>query len=482
MNNHGILSIIAKRVEEYKRREYIVHMNDSKLIPYEATQIILESIADGVFTVDLHWRITTFNRAAELITGVTRKEAIGRFCWEVLRSNMCERDCALKRTMAEEKSFVSSDTSIVNSDKKMIPITVSTSVLRNSSDEIIGGVEIFRDHSLVEELRRELSGVVNCGDMVSNSPEMLRLFSQVEQIAESGSTVLIRGETGTGKELLARAIHFHSPRKNKPFITVNCGALPDSLLESELFGHKAGAFTDAKTDKKGVFEQANQGTVFLDELGETSQQFQVKLLRVLEDSSYSPLGANHSQRADVRIIAATHRNLREMVGEGTFRQDLFYRINVMEMLLPPLRERREDIGILVEHFREKLNRIKNRSVQAIDQGALQCLLDHDYPGNIRELENIIEHGFVLCTGDTISINHLPAYLNTTSAAAPLAPTASFEEAEKSVILQALKENGYNRSAAAKALNIHKSTLFRKIQKYQITLPTLDGRNRHKIQP
>ena len=231
-------------------------MSDSAEITKKANEIILESIAEGVFTVDHNWRIMTFNRAAEEITGTPRADAIGRYCWEVFRSNMCEGACALKRTMKEGKSFVSSATYIINSRQQKVPITVSTSPLKDEDGKVLGGVETFRDHSLVEELRRELSGSFSVGDMVSRSKAMKKIFNILPQVAESDSTVLVEGDTGTGKELMARALHELSWRKNEPFVAINCGALPDSLLESELFGYKAGAFTNADKDKPGLFQAA----------------------------------------------------------------------------------------------------------------------------------------------------------------------------------------------------------------------------------
>lgn len=255
-------------------------MSDSASISDAVNEIILESISDGVFTVDHNWRIMSFNRAAEEITGTPRSEAIGRYCWEVFRSNMCEGDCALKRTMKEGRSFVSSATYIIDNRQERIPIGVSTSLLKNDKGEVLGGVETFRDHSLVEELRRELSGSLEVGAMVSRSRAMKNIFSILPQVAESDSSVLIEGETGTGKELMAAALHNLSWRKEEPFIAINCGALPDTLLESELFGYKAGAFTGADKDKPGLFQAAGKGTVFLDEIGDTSAAFQVRLLRL----------------------------------------------------------------------------------------------------------------------------------------------------------------------------------------------------------
>jgi len=446
------------------------------------TEVILESISDGVFTVDHHWRITSFNRAAEEITGVSREEAVGRYCWEVFRSNMCEGDCALKRTMNDGKSFVSSSTSIINRDKKLIPISVSTSLLINDDGEVLGGVEIFRDHSLVEELRRDLGGHVAVDDMVSRSKRMQEIFAILDQVGESDSSVLITGETGTGKELMARAIHNHSTRRDQPFVTVNCGALPDNLLESELFGYKAGAFTDARTDRQGLFAAADNGTILLDEIGDTSTAFQVKLLRVLEEGEYTPLGSSRPLKTNARVIAATHRDLQQMIQRGDFRRDLFYRINVISLALPPLRERPEDILMLAERFIEKMNRRKNKMISGLSAVAAELLTDYHYPGNIRELENIIEHAFVLCRNGEITPDHLPASLSHRIGedhhqSRELDLKSAAAAGEKEIILKALEQHAYNRTAVAARLGMHKSTLFRKIKKLGIILPDTDGRRR-----
>lgn len=458
-------------------------MDDSSSISKAANEIILESISDGVFTVDHNWRLMSFNRAAEEITGTPRKEAIGRYCWEVFRSNMCEGDCALKRTMKEGKSFVSSSTYIINNRQERVPIGVSTSPLKNENGDILGGVETFRDHSLVEELRRELSGSFELGDMVSRSKEMKKIFNILPQVAESDSAVLIEGETGTGKELIASSLHNLSWRKEEPFVAINCGALPDTLLESELFGYKAGAFTNADKDKPGLFQAAGNGTILLDEIGDTSAAFQVRLLRVLEEKEFQPLGSVEKIRTDTRIIAATHRDLAHMIESGEFRRDLFYRINIIRLQLPPLRERMEDIPLLIERFIKKMNHIKGRAVSNVSKEAMSLLLDHNYPGNIRELENIIEHGFVLCLEGELEVSHLPSYLAIQHKSSPTPNSSSIEASvrstEKEIIVEALKRNNYNRLAAAKDLGIHKSTLFRKLKKYQISMPEIDGRSRSK---
>jgi len=462
---------------------YSVHMNKKDNDTSQLTEVILQSISDGVFTVDHHWRITSFNRAAEKITGVSREDAIGRYCWEVFRSNMCEGDCALKRTMNDGKSFVSSSTTIINAEKKQIPISVSTSLLVDEEDEVLGGVEIFRDHSLVEELRRDLGGLPRLGDMISRAPQMQAIFKILDQIAQSDSSVLITGETGTGKELMARAIHSHSQRSDQPFITINCGALPDNLLESELFGYKAGAFTDARSDRQGLFGAADNGTILLDEIGETSTAFQVKLLRVLEEGEYTPLGTSRTLKTNARVIAATNRNLAEMVELQEFRRDLFYRINIITVELPPLRQRQEDILLLAEHFIAKMNRRKAKMISGLSAAAEEVLLAHEYPGNIRELENIIEHAFVLCRNGEITPDHLPVSLARKRAGAD-APETDAETiktvkaaGERDMIMKALQLSNYNRTAAARRLGMHKSTLFRKINKLNITLPEKDGRTK-----
>jgi PAS domain S-box-containing protein len=446
--------------------------------PGDATPIILESISDGVFTVDHDWRITSFNRAAEEITGVPRSEAIERRCCDVFRSSMCEADCALRQTMESGRPVISRAAYIINSEGQRVPISVSTALLRDERGKIVGGVETFRDLSVLEELRKELEGRFELGDMVSRSPAMRRIFDILPQVAASESTALIQGETGTGKELLAHAIHAMSRREGGPFVAINCGALPDTLLESELFGYRAGAFTGAEKDKPGRFAMAQGGTIFLDEIGDVSPALQVRLLRVLQERTYEPLGGTESLRADVRVVAATNRDLAGLVREGAFRQDLFYRINVVRLELPPLRRRKEDIPLLVERFIQRLNRVQGRHVPGIGHDALALLMAHDYPGNVRELENVIEHAFVLCGEGWIEAGHLPSEFGSVPRSSGrigrIAGTARALEAQ--AILDALTRNHFNRLAAARDLGIHKSTLFRKIKSLGIRLPDGDGRS------
>ncbi|MBN1611940.1 MAG: sigma 54-interacting transcriptional regulator [Polyangiaceae bacterium] len=443
-----------------------------------ATDAILESISDGVFTVDREWRVSSFNRAAEQITGIRRQDALGRRCSDVFRASMCETECALRHTMTTGSAVINRTAFIVNSLGRRIPISVSTALLRNELGAVVGGAETFRDLSLIEELRKEIRGRFQLGDLLSRSASMRKVLEVIPRIAESESTILIQGETGTGKELVARAIHGLSSRCRGAFVAVNCGALPDTLLESELFGYKSGAFTGATRDKPGRFALARGGTLFLDEIGEVSPALQVRLLRALQEKQYEPLGATRSEEADVRIIAATNRDLNALVEAGAFRQDLYYRVNVMKLELPPLRQRREDIPLLVEHFVSVFNAVQNKQVSGVSPDVLGVLMAHDYPGNVRELQNIIEHAFVLVKEGRIELEHLPAELVPTSArrvgARRVVETVRALEAQ--AIHDALARSGGNRLAAARELGMHKSTFFRKARMLGIDLPEKDGRS------
>ncbi len=442
------------------------------------TEAILESISDGVFTVDLNWRITSFNRAAEEITGVARSEAIGRRCSEVFRSSMCGADCGLQQTLKTGRPIIGKSGYIINAEGNRIPISISTAVLRDRGKRVIGGAETFRDLSEVDALRRELEGRFRVGDLASRSPLMQRVFGVLPAIAASPSTVLILGETGTGKDLMARTIHSLSPRREGAFVAVSCGALPDTLLESELFGYKTGAFTGANKDKPGRFSLARGGTLFLDEIGEVSPAVQVKLLRVLQDRAYEPLGATRSETADVRVIVGTNKDLTEQMRKGAFREDLYYRINVVRVELPPLRRRKEDIPLLVEQFVERFNRVQRKSVRGIAPEALSLLMAYDWPGNVRELENCIERSFILCNEGFIEIAHLPEEL--TARGASLSSSSGIRAAHELLDAQsirtALERNRYNRLAAARELGIHKTTFFRWVKKLGISLPAPDGRS------
>lgn len=451
-----------------------------KKTPETQTQIILNSIADGVFTVDAEWRITSFNNAAERITGITKKKAMGRHCWEVFRASICEQLCAMHRTMQTGKSIINQSIYIVNADGDRVPVSISTALLKDGNGNVIGGVETFRDLSEVEELRKELTQRNSLLDIVSKNKIIQHLFDKVELVAESDTTVLIEGESGTGKELFAKAIHARSHRKNGPLVTVNCGAIPDTLLESELFGYKAGAFTDAKKDKPGRLALAAGGTLFLDEIGDISPMLQVRLLRMLQEKTYEPLGGVKSELADVRIVAATHRNLQQMVEAGDFREDLYYRINVVRLMLPPLRDRKEDIPLLIDHFIRRFNQLSGKEISGVSPEVLSLMMQHSFPGNIRELENIIEYAVLVCRKRWLEIEHLPDNLKTVSIngrlECPPSNGLSVKDFEKQMILETLKQNNWNRTAAARQLGVHPTTLWRKIKRLNLSLPSLNGRS------
>jgi len=434
--------------------------------------IILDSIADGVFSVDDEWRITSFNRAAEKIIGVFREDAVGQRCKDVLKAEICDRGCVLKKTMETGKPVVNRTVYIVNSEGRRLPISISTALLRDEDDQIIGAVETFRDLSLEEQLRKKIEKRYSFEDIISRNHQVHELFRILPDMANSTSTILIEGESGTGKELVARAIHNLSQRKSKPFLAINCGALPDTLLESELFGYKAGAFTDARKDKPGRFKLADKGTLFLDEIGDISPAMQVRLLRVLQEKTYEPLGAVESVRHDVRIIAATNKKLWDLVKEGKFREDLYYRINIVRLELPPLRERMEDIPLLVDHFIEHFNVLQGKEISGVTDEALACLMTYAYPGNIRELENIIERAFILCKSGMIDRSHLSEPVCGISGAAdmPAWDSMSFQDLESIFLINVLQRNSWNKTRTAQELGIHKSTLFRKLKALGIIQP------------
>ena len=432
-------------------------------------ETILDSVADGVFTVGLDWRIRSFNAAAERITGVSRDEALGRPCCEVFRASICESDCALREALRTGHPVSNRRVFILRSDGERIPISVSAALLRDEQGETIGGVETFRDLSVEEELRKRLTERFTFQDMISKNHRMHEIFEVLPDVAESGSTVLIRGESGTGKELLARAIHALSPRADGPLVVVNCGALPDTLLESELFGHKAGAFTDARRDRPGRFALADGGTIFLDEIGDVSPALQARLLRVLQDGTFEPLGGTATERTDARVIAATNRELESMIEEGQFREDLYYRINVVSLELPPLRERRDDIPLLVDHFVARFRRLSGKEITGVSAAVLERLMRYPFPGNVRELENAIEHAFVMCRSGEILLRHLPSALAEPDQAETAEP-ASFEDLEREFLTAALERNGWNRAATARELGIHKTTLWRRMKRLGIEGP------------
>ena len=427
---------------------------------------IMESLADGVFTVDTDFTITFFNRAAGDIAGLAPAEALGRKCWEVFHSSLCDRDCALGACIRDDATLSEKAIFIVRPDGRKVPVSISAAPLRDASGRIVGGVETFRDISDLDRLRKELQGVRTLEDIVTRNREMARHLDLLPPIAQSGATVLLLGESGTGKELFARALHNLSPRAAGPFVAVNCGAIPGELLESELFGHARGAFTDAKTERKGRFALAAGGTLFLDEIGELPLPLQVKLLRVLQERVYEPLGSDKTVPADVRLLAATNRDLEAMAAPGALRRALFSRLSVARIALPPLRERPEDIPLLVATFIERLNLLREKSVVGVRDDALRILLRHDYPGNVRELQNILEYAFILCPSGRIGPEHLPDYLRPSPTTATLPDTTphTMRAVKYAAAKAALDRHHGKTMAACRELDVTKDTLRRILEK------------------
>jgi len=435
-------------------------------------KVILSSIADGVFTVDSNRVITSFNPAAERITGVPATKAVGKRCFEVFHSDICERGCFLEKTMKTGVVAIDQPVNIISSSGDKIPISISTAILRDDKGEILGAVETFRDLSTIEHLRKELEKNYSFEDIISKSPIVHKLFAILPDIAESESTVLIQGPSGSGKELFARAIHNLSPRKKGGYVIINCGTLPTQLFESELFGYVKGAFTDAKRDKAGKLAGAEGGTVFFDEIGDLPMSTQVKLLRLLQQREYEPLGNNQPVSADIRIVAATNKDLRELVSQGKFRDDLYFRLAVVKFDLPPLKNRREDIPYLVEHFIQKNNARRGKNIVSVSPEVMSILMRHDFPGNVRELENIIEYGFVVCRGSIIQKDHLPLEILDRAADSDrerpsvITPVARAID-EESHIRETLERCDYNQTRAAQELGIHRITLWRKMKQFGI---------------
>jgi len=437
----------------------------------EISKIIFESISDGIFTVEKNCIITAFNTSAERLTGFNKKEAIGRYCFDIFHSDICQSSCALRHTLSNGKAIYNTRAHIINKDGRKIPITLSTTLLKDQNGVKVGAVEFFRDLSEIENLQEEIKRIKHFGDLVSCNAQMQKIFSMLPQIAESECHVLIQGASGSGKELIAEAIHKFSPRKNKKYIRINCAALPETLLESELFGYIKGAFTDAKQTKPGLFLLAKGGTILLDEIGEMPVALQSKLLRVLNNGEFQPLGSTQTYQTDARIITSTNCNLEEKIKEGLFREDLFYRINVINIELPPLKDRIEDVPLLVDYFIDQFKKKRRKSVKGIEDKVLQILKKYDYPGNVRELENAMEHAFVMCNDGKITVEHLPRKIvnavkdNKNHVLYGKHP----EESEKAIIIEAIDRNKGNKSRAAEELGINRTTLWRKIKRFNIQI-------------
>jgi PAS domain S-box-containing protein len=445
---------------------------------------ILYSLSEAVITVDRGHRISSFNRAAERLFGIPAGEALGKDCRQILRASFgpAQHDCPMGDLTEGGKPRSDVDGTLVRADGRIVPVSASWAFFEDDAGERLGFVISFRSFEEIERLAEERKGKFPLHDIVGKTPRLRQIFDMIDVVKDTDSTVLITGESGTGKGLFARAIHDLSPRRERPFVKVNCAALTETLLESELFGHVKGAFTGAIADKLGRFEAADGGTIFLDEIGEISPALQVKLLRVLQDREFERVGSSRTQRVDIRVIAATNRDLKAAMVSGQFRGDLFYRLNVIPISVPPLRDRREDIPLLVDHVLKRLKRRGLERVKAVSPEAMRCLMEYPWPGNIRELENVLERGMVCARGRVLCMEDLPDELRECCRprreSSPAPPpgggavenpqpdfrTSGEEAGERGNLLRTLETHRWNRKDAAAALRIDRSTLWRRMKR------------------
>lgn len=434
-------------------------------------KIILDHLDVGIFTVNRGGLINFFNRAAETVSGYDRHQVLGQPCAMIFSGEHAPDVCLLKESIASGKTRSSRQGCMTDKDGVTVPIRANYMALRNEKNVIVGGLATFHDMTLAHQFNRAISNHYTFHDMIGKDPAMQKIFEMVAVVAPCDATVLVEGATGTGKDLLAKVIHSASPRAAKPLVKVNCAAIPENLIESEIFGYVKGAFTGADRDKPGRFSDAEGGTIFLDEIGDLPLSLQAKLLRVLEDKEFYPLGSRRTCKVNVRIISATNRQLKELVRQGLFREDLYYRLNVMRIELPLLKERRSDLPLLIRHIVRSLCAARAASPPAIAKTAMQILLNYDYPGNVRELENILEHALIICREATIQPDHLPDYVEQVrrNAAAPQPSElpAAPHHPERQRILAALEKSGGHRRKAAHALGMERTTLWRKMKKHGI---------------
>ena len=435
-------------------------------------KIILDNLDIGVLTVDRGGHVTFFNNRAETMSGFNRGKVLGKSCAMIFGKASSHDMLLLSETIADGQPRGSTEGEIKTREGQAVPMRANYMALKNEDGRIVGGLATMSDLSLKYQFNSEIKGRYTFYDMVGKDPAIQKIFDIVPVVASSDATILIEGPTGTGKDILAKVIHHAGKRSKKPLVKVNCAALPDNLLESEMFGYVKGAFTGADKDKPGRFQEADGGTIFLDEIGDLPLSLQAKLLRVLEDQEFYPLGSRKTTKVDVRIISATNQNLDRLVRERRFREDLFYRLNVMRLDLPPLKERRGDIPLLISHILKRLSATRDTMVEKISNDAMEVLLNHNYPGNVRELENIIEHALIVCRDKIIERNHLPLSLQGGFAPQPIEETPSFDRSiefsEKAIILDMLQKYNWNKGKTASALNINRTTLWRKMKKYSIS--------------
>lgn len=448
---------------------------------------ILDEIPMGIMLLNTDRRVVFMNRAMEGLTGISHKESVGISCHHITRSRICIRGCPAL-SLRHDSEPVSLESDLINRDRQLIPVRITLAPINDGAEKTIGFLETIEDLRPIQRLNVQMNQAYSFGDIIGNSAVMEKLFQIIPALAQNDTSVLITGETGTGKDLLAEAIHQSSNRAKGPFIKLNCGALPETLLESEIFGHTKGSFTGAVSDKPGRIRLANNGTLYLTEIGDLPFPLQVKFLTFLDDKIFYPLGSTKPVQVDVRIIAGTHRNLEKMVEDGSFRSDLLFRLNVARLILPPLRERDNDFRLLLDHFVNKFASHFGKKISGFSKDTLMILSHYDYPGNVRELKNIVEYSINICQSETIEPRHLPSYLleesrpvmRDTSNDRDLSTPREFKDeasvpdsnqswadVEKKMIINALLKTGGKRNKAAQILGWGRSTLWRKMKRYQI---------------
>ena len=444
-------------------------------IHYEerSLKIILDNLDVGIFTVDKGGRVTFFNTAAEKISGFNRRKILGESCSIIFGEEKAQEVCSMQDTIVNGQSRSSRQGKIITRDGGSIPIRADYMALRNEKGIIVGGLTTFHDLTLVQQLKQAMRDRYTFHDMIGKSPAMQKIFEMINVVATTDATILIEGATGTGKDLLAKVIHSASRRFDQPFVKVNCAAIPGNLLESEMFGYVKGAFTGAERDKTGRFQEADGGTILLDEIGDLPLGLQAKLLRVLEDKEFYRLGSRRTVKVNIRIISASNRNLENLVAKRLFREDLFYRLNLFQIKLPELKDRKVDLPILIGHILRRVSAASGSRLPEVSEKVMEILLNYDYPGNVRELENILEHALIICQEETIQTRHLPEYLRVgrtirkPSARRSIRLLQVSDDEERDKIISALQQHNGHRAKTARALGMDRTTLWRKIKNYGI---------------
>jgi PAS domain S-box-containing protein len=445
----------------------------SKLIPGWQKTSVLESVfdqlSDALILYDPEFRITGVNRSAERLFGVSSEEMLGKYCQDIFKCELCEPGCGVLVGLNQAPAAPHSTVRLHTANGMERLVVMRTTQMFDDAGSLSGVVATIKD--ITDEAAPQKR------EVIAESPPMREVLNFVRRVAASeATTILLEGENGTGKDLVAKTLHYQSVRQAEPFIAINCAAIPDSLLESELFGYEKGAFTDARSQKRGIFELADKGTLFLDEIGEIPLTLQAKLLRVLEDQTFRRLGGLKDIKLDLRVVAATNKNLREAVKEGAFRQDLYFRLNVIQILIPALRERTEDIVPLTKFFVEHYNRKFKRNIEGLNEAAARLLMGHDWPGNVRELRNAIERAMILEESALITPASLPIAISRPEAGTVLPVPAStdlptdglsLEDNERNLLARALEKTNGNQTQAARLLRITRDTLRYKMKKFNL---------------